>query len=133
MFRKTLSMYPINVVFMSCKVKKRESPEYYTIVFWFFFGFFFFLRDRALRVHTHAQRSVKLLIFLHQNSKLKNNFTGKLCLKVSSWKLSGLRYEFGLFTPRKSIKHCGFHSELKLLEFQVSLTQANGLASVLAP
>jgi hypothetical protein len=79
------------------------------------------IRDRALRVHTHAQRSVKLLIFLHQNSKLKNNFTGKLCLKVSSWKLSGLRYEFGLFTPRKSIKHCGFHSELKLLEFQVSL------------
>ena len=86
--------------------------------------------DRALRVRTHSQRSVKLLIFLHQNSKLKNNFTGKLCLKVSSWKLSGLLYEFG---TRESIKHCGFHSELKLLENQVLLTQANGHALVLAP
>ena len=25
-------MCPINVVFMSCKVKKQESPEYYTVV-----------------------------------------------------------------------------------------------------
>jgi hypothetical protein len=32
MFRRTLSMCPINFVFISCKVKKQESPEYYSVV-----------------------------------------------------------------------------------------------------
>ena len=30
MFRKALSMCPINFVFMSCNVKKQESPGYYS-------------------------------------------------------------------------------------------------------
>jgi hypothetical protein len=31
MFRRALSMCPINFAFMSCKVKKQESPEYYSV------------------------------------------------------------------------------------------------------
>ena len=55
-----------------------------------------------MRVHTRAQRSVNLLILLHQNSKLMYNFTGKPYLKVSSWKLSGMRYVFVILYKEKA-------------------------------
>jgi hypothetical protein len=50
MFRRALSMCPINFVFMSCKVKKQESPEYYSVV-----------NSKTLGSHLNYNMVVKIL------------------------------------------------------------------------